>query len=460
MPVMTVFRWFVLLCMVAPSLAIAASSDPLFFRVYLTDGTSVTTYGELTRVGTRVVFSLVTGGGAEPRVQVATLPASAVDWERTDRHAASTRYQWYAATRGEEDFERLSDSVADVLNQVVRTSDRAKALEMARQARATLAEWPRQHFGYRQGDLREILAFLDEVITDLRATTGTRAFELALVATVPDVLLEPLATMPTPRDQVDQVVRLAGLTERPAERVALLHTALEVLDEAGPAITRREAVPLRRLAETRLRVERDIDARYTKLARRLVADATRSAEEARIEGVQRVLDRIPREDARLGGQRPETVQALRSSIQGQLDAAQRLRLLRDRWVIRRAAYRDYQRAVAAELSELAKARRALEAIRRLDGPSPDALLKLSARLRGGADRLDRVRPDGDPRTTHDLLMGAWRFAENAVSERYAAARAGDVASAWQASSAASGALLLLSRVQQEIRESIEPPQPQ
>ena len=98
-----------------------------------------------------------------------------------------------------------------------------------------------------------------------------------------------------------------------------------------------------------------------------------------------------------------------------------------------------------------------EAIRRLDGPTPEALLKLRSRLQGGAAYLERMRPPDDLKTTHDLLIGAWRFAENAVSERYAAARAGDVPAAWRASSAAGGALLLLSRVQQEIRELLEPP---
>ena len=134
-----------------------------------------------------------------------------------------------------------------------------------------------------------------------------------------------------------------------------------------------------------------------------------------------------------------------------------MRLLQDRWTIRRSLYRDYQRTVAAQLSQLVRSQPDLDAIRRLDGPTPDVLMKLRARLQGGALYLERMRPPEDLKTTHDLLIGAWRFAENAVNERYAAARAGDVTSAWQASSAAGGALLLLTRVQQEIRESLEPP---
>jgi hypothetical protein len=121
-------------------------------------------------------------------------------------------------------------------------------------------------------------------------------------------------------------------------------------------------------------------------------------------------------------------------------------------------YRDYQRTVGTQLLQLVKLQPSLEAIRRLDGPAPDALMTLRARLLGGADRLERMRTPADLRATHDLLVSAWRFAESAVNRRYDAARAASVGAAWEASSAAAGALLLLSRVQQEIRKLVEPPQ--
>ncbi|MBI3047140.1 MAG: hypothetical protein HYY76_02410 [Acidobacteria bacterium] len=443
-------------CLAAPAVA-AGATDAMLFRLYLADGTSIVSFGEFARAEDRVVFSMVLGGGDEPRLHAATLPARLIDWTRTDAHAGSTRYQWYARTRGEEDFRRLSDEVASVLNTILQTKDRAQALAIAEQARATLAHWPRQHYGYRQRDVREILAVLDEAIASLRAAAGVSSFELALVAPAPDVALEPLAAMPSAREQIDQALRVAERTDRPVERVALLQAALVALGEASRVIPVREASVLRRGIETRLREEQTIDARYAELARRVMAQATRHAARARIADVQRVLDRIPREDARLGRRRPDVVYALRSSVQAQLDAARHLRLLRDRWMIRRSLYNDYQRAVGTQLLQLVKAQPALEAIRRLDGPPPGLLVSLQARLQGGADRLDRVRPPVDLRGVHDLLLGAWRFAENAVSGRYQAARAGNVGAAWEASSAAAGALLLLSRAQQELRTLLEPP---
>ena len=447
---------FALFCLAAPGV-VAAASDAMLFRLFLTDGTSVVSYGEFARVDDRVVFSMVTGGDAEPRLHAATLPVSAIDWARTDQDAASTRYRWYAQTRGEADFLRLSDEVAGVLNDVLLTTDRTRALDVAQQARATLAEWPREHYGYRQQDVREILSFLDEVISDLRAAAGMTSFDVALVAMTPDIILAPLVTMPSLREQIDQAFLVASLTKRPQEDVALLQAALLLLDEAGAVIPPADAAALRRLAVTRIREEQVIDVRYGEWARRLMTVATRGAARARIGDVERVIDRIPREDTRLGRRRPEMVQALHASVQAQLDAARRLRLRRDQWAIRRSLYRDYQRSVGVQLLQLVKSQPALEAIRRLDGPTPDTLVTVQARLRGGAERLDRIRPPGDLRVTHDLLVGAWRFAENAVNGRYQAARAASVTTAWEASSAAAGALLLLSRVQQEIRELLEPP---
>lgn len=443
-----------LVLLLVPSAAVA---EVLLFRLYLTDGTSLVTYGEFARVGDEVVFSMVAGGGEAPRLHAATLPARAVDWPKTEAAAASTRQQWYVRTRGEEDFERLSDDVAAVLSAIVVSRDRDRALQLARQARATLAEWPRTHFGYRQQDVREIVAVLDEVIAGLRASGGASDFDLALVASAPEIPLEPLPGMPSTRDQIFQLWRVATLVDRSADRVALLQTLLGLLAEGGSALSSRDAATLRRLATERLALEQRLDARYAELTRQMMADAVRAAARARVADVERVLERIVEQDERLGRQRPEMVQALRASVQAQLAGARRLRLLRDQWAIRRRLYDEYQRRVGAQLVQLVKLQPALEAIRRLEGPPPAALLDLQQRLRAGADRLQRVNPPPDLRAMHELLTGAWRFAENAVSGRYAAARGGSVTAAWQASSSAAGSLLLLARTQQELREFIEPP---
>jgi hypothetical protein len=56
-----------------------------------------------------------------------------------------------------------------------------------------------------------------------------------------------------------------------------------------------------------------------------------------------------------------------------------------------------------------------------------------------------------------MLVGAWRFAENAAKGRADAISSGNVARAWEASSAAAGALMLLSQAQKGIQDLLELP---
>src|SRR5512133_877177 len=58
-----------------PSAATAPGSRPLF-RIILNDGTALVSYGEFTRVGDRVVFSMPLDGPRGDRLQLVNLPAS------------------------------------------------------------------------------------------------------------------------------------------------------------------------------------------------------------------------------------------------------------------------------------------------------------------------------------------------------------------------------------------------
>jgi hypothetical protein len=442
--------------LLAPAPADAA--DATLFRLFLIDGTAMVSYGEYARVDDRVIFSMPVGGPADqPRLHVVTIPAGLVDWVRTERYAESARYQRYAETRGEEDFQRLSTEVASVLSDIALTTDRKRALAVAEEARRVLAGWPQAHYGYRGNDVREIVSLVDEAISSLRAAEGATTFELSLVATAMPPELEPVLGMPSARQQLDQIYNVISMTSRSSERVALLHSALGVLAEPDSSLGEADIETLRRSTEAQIREELDVDARYSLLSTRLIGQATRAAERARISDVQQVLSQIPAEDAKLGRQRPELVQALRATVEQRLADARKLRLLRDRWTVRQSLYRDYQRSVGSQLLQLVKAQPLLEAIRTLEGPAPATLDRLRTRLSGGAERLQRLRTPDDLRATHDLLIGAWRFAESAAQARYKAIASADINIAWEASSAAAGALMMLSRAQQQLRELLEPP---
>jgi hypothetical protein len=415
----------------------------------------LTSYGEFARVEDRVVFSMPVGGRPEePRIQVTSVKAALVDWPRTDRYSASARYQRYAETRGEEDFRILSNEVAVALNDIALSANRQQALTLAEGVRRTVADWPRTHYGYRQNDVREILSVLDQAISSLRAAAGATSFELSLVAMADAPELEPLASMPNARQQLDEIFYVAAHS-RGSEKVALLQSGLALLSEAGSIIS--DASALRRTAETQIRQELATDRKYASLSQRVITQAKTYAARAGIADIEKLIARIPKEDGKLGGQRPEMVQALHTAVQSQLFAARRLRLQRDQWLLRQAAYREYQRSVGSSLLLLVKSQGALEAIRMLDGPPPNRLLSLRQQLSGGAERLQRMRTPDYLRSTHELLVGAWRFAENATRARYEAIEKANAAAAWEASSAAAGALMMLGRAQAEIRSLLEPP---
>jgi hypothetical protein len=445
----------VLVCLLGASRAASAGSDVTLFRLYMLDGSVLTSYGEFARVEDRVVFSMPVGGKPEePRIQVTSVRAALVDWPRTEKYSASARFQRYAETRGEEDFRILSNEVAVALNDIALSANRQQALTLAEGVRRMVADWPRTHFGYRQSDVREILSVLDQAISSLRAAAGATSFELSLVAMSEAPELEPVASMPTTRQQLDEIFYVASRS-RGSEKVALLQSGLALLSEARAVLS--DAPELRRTAETQIRQELTTDRKYASLTQRVITQAKAHASRAGISDLERLISRIPKEDTKLGNQRPEMMEALNTAVQSQLFAARRLRLQRDQWLLRQSAYREYQRSIGSSLLLLVKNQNSLEAIRGLEGPPPDRLLALRQQLSGGAARLERLRTPDYLRATHELLVGAWRFAENATRARYEAIEKANADAAWEASSAAAGALMMLGRAQAEIRALLEPP---
>src|SRR4029077_11016390 len=98
-------------------------------------------------------------------------------------------------------------------------------------ARKTLADWPPRHYGYKQEDVRQMLSMLDEAIADLRVATGAQRFDLNLVAvTESPKLVEPLLPAPTPKETIEQTLKVASLADSPAQRTSLLVVAVASID--------------------------------------------------------------------------------------------------------------------------------------------------------------------------------------------------------------------------------------
>ena len=160
-------------CVVACTLIAArpasAETDAVLYRIFLKDGSTLVSYGEFVKMDDRVVFSFplqLTSG--EPKLQLVSIPTSAVNWQDTDRYTESARYAHYVATRAEDDFAAMSSDVACALNDIALTTHPAARLQIAERARRTLIEWPRTNLGYRAADIRQIVMLLDEVVSELR----------------------------------------------------------------------------------------------------------------------------------------------------------------------------------------------------------------------------------------------------------------------------------------------------
>src|SRR5262245_18613855 len=118
----------------APKVHAEGDSAPLF-RVFLKDGGSLVSYGELARLDDRVVFSMPTTASADnPELQLVSIASERIDWERTTTYAESARANRYIATRAESDYTALTATIAQALNDVSLTEDVARRLDIVERA--------------------------------------------------------------------------------------------------------------------------------------------------------------------------------------------------------------------------------------------------------------------------------------------------------------------------------------
>lgn len=445
-------------CLTYAAAARAEVSGATLFHIFLKDGTTVASYGEFARVGERVVFSLPVGLLTEsPSLQLMSLSAATVDWDRTARYADAARYARYASTQGETDFALLTSDVAKALNEIALSKDPARRLALAETARKALAQWPRAHFAYRASDVRDLGALFDETIAELRSDQTGRSFNLNLVATI-EPPSTPLLADPAPQQLLEQAASIARLSDVPAERISLRQAIMSALERPSPLLPRDWIDRTRSVVHRELRAEVRVETAYSELTVTLAPKASKLAAQGDVGGVSSVLEEIRRRDERLGRQRPDQVAALMAVVEDSLESARRMRLLRDRWSQRVDAYRAYWGSVRTAAEQLASARIRLESIKTLAGPDPSSLGALRVRFERVSRRLALVVAPTDLGAVHATLSSASHLASEAVRIREQAIAAGDVAMAWNASAAASGSLMLLQQARTQMESFLKPPE--
>ncbi|MEQ1908382.1 MAG: hypothetical protein ABMA15_06140 [Vicinamibacterales bacterium] len=430
------------------------------FRVFLKDGQSLVSYGEFARLDDRVVFSMPTSSSVVvPQLQLISIPSERVDWSRTLSYAETVRATAYLRTRAESDYAALTSEVARSLNAVGLTADPGRRLSLIEGARKTLAEWPANHYNYRYDEIQQMLGALDEAIGDLRAASGSNTFALSLVAVGgPPPATEPLLPAPGAREAIEGTLAAAAATTTPAERVSLLMVAVGTLDAERRSLSPDWAAATRTETLAEIAREQEIDRKYQSLATRLLPLASARAAAADVRGVERILTQIATTDAVLGSVRPDAVASLVAAVEVQLDTARRVRLEREHVALRAVEFRTYRTTMAQPLARLQRVTRSLEDIKALAGSSPDALGRVLYNTGQIQKSLATIEPPSELRDAHSLFVSAVQLADNAARIRREAAIAGNLSRAWDASSAAAGALMLADRARQEMQVAMRPPQ--
>jgi hypothetical protein len=401
--------------------------------------------------------------GPSPPLHLVSIAEAAVDWDRTDRYSEAVRARHYAATQGEIDFEALSASVAKTLNDVGTLQDPAKRLALATEARRQLADWPAAHHGYRANDVAQLATLLDDAIGDLRAAVGLSRIDLALVATAaPLPASMPEMMRPTEQESFDQALTAATIAADPTERISLLEAIAYSLGPAGaerPSSASRGpwSSDAHAKAATALAAEVKTDREYRNVVDRIIGRADERARRADVAGIEKLLREALDADDKLGRKRPEMTAALLATLDGRLDAARRLRLAQDAWVTRREGLTRYHNALRPVLDRFQRSIGAIEQIRQLAGPSPGALQPLATRLNEALRDLNRVTTPAEAQAIQSTLANAVQTAIRAAASRRIAVKTGEMSTAWEAASAAAGALLMFERAQDELRKLMVPP---
>src|SRR4051812_861818 len=443
-----------------PSAAAAAADEATLLRVFLTDGTSLVSYGEPARVNDRVIFSMPAAATPNPPLHLVNLPIARVDWDRTARYAATARASHYVETQAESDYAALSNDVASTLNEVATTAEPGQRLAIVQRARQTLAEWPDTHFNYRAAEVRQLLGMLDEAIADLQASRSPGRFSLNLSAfSDPPAIVEPLLPPPaTPQDAISQVLGAARVVDQSAERTSLLVTAVAAIDRDLASLPAAWAAEARRDATAEIASELKLDRSYQLLSTRMMAIASYRAKQANVRGLERMLLQIQQRDTALGGKRPDAVASLVGAVEAKLDAARRLQLARDRYALRTPELRTYWLAIRTPMDLFAQLKPSLEAVKALSGSSPATLTAIQSNVTQILTLASAIVPPEELVAAHALLVSAVQLAGNAARIRREATLAGDMARAWDASSAAAGSLMLGARARADIQSLLKPPQ--
>ena len=417
------------------------------YRVFLSSGEPLPSYGEPVFVGDRVIFNLLVGAPDGRDVQLVSLPAPGVDTERTLRYTQSMRASHYAATRGEADYAALTAEVARVLDQLTAISDAGRRLTLAEGARRELLAWSETHFHYRLDDIRELAQLFDDVITELRIAAGRPGFAFELVPR--PTPYEALLPEPTPRESAALALAAARTADIGAERVDILKLAASVAGKVeDPAVQRT-------ITQT-LDAEVKAGTAYAALISALRTRADAARRRGDVAAVQRLTTELARQDRQLGQRRPAEVRDFNAQLASTVAATRAFRAALDAHTHQLAGLRLYDQRVRPLLGRFDRLGPLLSALRELRGMTPAQVSSAEAELLRLTTELRAIRPPTAQAGVHASFQNVLRIAQEAFSRRRQA-RSSQAAEMREASAAAAGALLLAGQFRRDLGASLRRP---
>jgi hypothetical protein len=292
---------------------------------------------------------------------------------------------------------------------------------------------------------------LDDVISELRVAAGETHHVSLVASTVPPD--EPMLAAPDLRESLEQAMTVAALTPDPGERVSLLRGIELALGTAPPTDW---GAALSASAAGELAAELRIEKAYDALSVSTLAAANTRAANGDLRGVQALVERVLQADDRLGRKRPQNTSALLGALEWRLAEAARVRAARDAWALRLTAFSVYRHAIERSVQELRDAKKELVQIRERSGPSRLLLPRMEQHLVMGGQMLAVIRPPAELDAAHGLFRAAFQMANRAATVRRNAVSSTDTQLAWDAASAAAGALMLLDRADEELNRLSAP----
>jgi hypothetical protein len=422
------------------------------FRVFLTDGRILHSYGECATLPEELVCVVKLGGGAVGESHdVLTVPLVMVDEARTREYARALRAAQYAATRGEREYTEMTTELTRVMAEVEASTDTDRRLGIAVMARQRLAGWSAEHFDYKAAETRQLVAMLDEVIAELRIAAGDTKFAIDMAANLAPPEPQPLLAAPDLSESLQTALLAAEVTPIAAERLSLLRSVQRVA-AATPGL---DGALRRRITQT-LQTEEAIDRKYRTLMQDAMTRADAAVRSGRVSQLQRLVSEVHQRDQKLGARRPREMAALGRRLDIELQQAREQRVAFVRWTTIKSQLLAYEVRVRAIFDGWVAHRPVLLDLREEKTGRASALDSAVRRFTTLDATLGSMQPLPEVREVHALLRSAVQMARQGLilGQRVAVARNAEVSR--NASSAVAGAELLLEQGRTELIRSLFP----